>query len=345
MTQAPQLFPCTSQGLSRCFCIMLRRLFFYLAPAFLLAHAAYSTPTANTTALDTWHGPETVGEITAPAINEASGLAISQRTPELLWTHNDSGNEPVLYAIAPDGSFLGSVRIAGATNRDWEDIASYEIDGRAYLIAADIGDNNAIYPECVLYVIAEPDPAELSPARELVTTPERIIRYVYPDGPRDCESLAVDISEQAIYLISKRAQPPTLYRLPLFPADTGSRPLTAEELGPVNGISSPSGLLSRMSVPWGKWRAQPCSLDISPDGKIAALLTYGEVYLYERGNGEDWATAFARGGSSLAAHNLPQAEAICFALDGQSLYVTTEGSPAPLIRYTTRPTADTAQKQ
>jgi len=327
---------------------MTRRLFLYLATAFLFGHAGSSTPPPSAPVpiltLGAWHGPETVGQITEPAIDEASGLAISLRTEELLWTHNDSGNEPVLYGIAPNGRYLGSVRIEGAVNRDWEDIASYEINGRAYLIIGDIGDNNAVHPECVLYVIAEPDPAALSPTDELVATPERIIRYIYPDGLRDCESLAVDIRERAIYLISKRTQPPILYRLPLFPEDTGNRPLIAEELGPINGIPQPSGLLSRMSVPWGKWRAQPCSLDISTDGKTAALLTYGEVYLYERQDSEGWATTFARGGQALAAHNLPQAEAVCFAADGQSLYVTTEGSPAPLIRYTARPNTSSPQQ-
>jgi len=326
---------------------MIRRSFLYLATVLLFGHAGFPTPAPNTPApvptLGAWHGPETVGEITTAAINEASGLAISQHAAEILWTHNDSGNAPVLYAIDPRGNFLGSVRIEAAVNRDWEDISSYEVDGRAYLIAADIGDNNAVYPECVLYIVAEPDPAALSPARELVATPDRIIRYVYPDGPRDCESLAVDIHEGAIYLISKRTQPPILYRLPLFPEDTSDLPLIAEKLGPVNGIPTPSGLLSRMSVPWGKWRAQPCSLDISADGKTAALLTYGEVYLYKRQDAETWAAAFARGGQALAAHNLPQAEAICFSSDGQNLYVTTEGSPAPLIRYTARD-AYTAQQ-
>jgi len=351
MNSPPNCAPTRASDLTPVFCVITRRLFLCFGLVFLLGHAGCSTPTPNvpagTPTLGTWHGPETVGQITAPVINEASGLAISRRATEILWIHNDSGNEPVLYAIDPSGKTLGSVRIAGAVNRDWEDIASYEVDGRAYLIAADIGDNNAVHPECVLYIIAEPSPAELSPTRELVATPERIIHYVYPGGPRDCESLAVNIHEGAIYLISKRTQPPILYRLPLFPEGTSERRfITAEELGPVNGIAQPSGLLSRMSVPWGKWRAQPCSLDISLDGKTAAVLTYGEVYLYERQDGEAWAAAFARGGRALAAHNLPQAEAICFSSDAQTLYVTTEGSPAPLIRYTTNtttPDADTAQ--
>jgi len=338
---------------------MIRQLFSCFASILLLGGALGWTPAPSAPAtgatLETWRGPETIGQITEAAINETSGLAASLHTEGLLWAHNDSGNEPVLYTIGPSGDCLGSVRIEGAVNRDWEDIASYEIDGRAYLIIGDIGDNNAVHPECVLYVIAEPSPDELSPTRQLTVTPERVIRYVYPGGPRDCESLAVDSCERSIYLISKRTQPPILYRLPLFPEDTSKhpliaedtskRPLIAEELGPINGILQPSGLLSKMSVPWGKWRGQPCSLDISPDGKTAALLTYGEVYLYERQEGEDWASTFARGGHALAAHNLPQAEGLCFSRDGQSLYVTTEGSPAPLLRYTTRSTPDHAPKR
>ena len=32
-------------------------------------------------------------------IPESSGLALSRRTPGLLWTHNDSGNEPFIFAV------------------------------------------------------------------------------------------------------------------------------------------------------------------------------------------------------------------------------------------------------
>ena len=65
-----------------------------------------------------------------PANGEASGLAASRRTDGLIWTHNDSGGEPVLFALGTDGALRGKVRLEGVTNEDWEDLASGEIDGQ-----------------------------------------------------------------------------------------------------------------------------------------------------------------------------------------------------------------------
>lgn len=301
---------------------------------FIANGAACSTPPpAIATDIAGWHGPVTAGRITHETINEASGLAPSHRTAELLWINNDSGGEPVLYAVNTDGTYRGAVRINGAVNYDWEDVASYEIDGRSYLIAADVGDNYAKRAECVLYVIAEPDPAELDPAAELTVDPVRVIRYVYPGGPRDCENVAVDVAERAIYAVSKRTKPPVAYRLPLEPPSTDA-PVTVELVGDVNGIPEPTGPIAMLETTWGKYRAMPCSFDITPDGRHAVLLSYGEPYLYERRDGESWAEAFARDGVQLGSHGLPQAEGVCFSPDGRIIYVVTEGTPAPLLTYT-----------
>lgn len=317
------------------FAHMPRTLLAAAALLLIAASTACSTPPPRATPVTTagWHGPVTTATIRQTSIDEASGLAPSRRTKDLIWLNNDSGGEPVLYAINTDGTYRGAVRIKGATNYDWEDLASCEIAGRAYLIAADVGDNLAQRPECVLYVIAEPAAGELHPATELVVEPVRVIRYVYPGGPRDCENIAIDATERAIYLVSKRTKPPVAYRLPFEPAEATS-PLTAELVGNVNGIPEPTGPMALLSVPWGKWRASPCSLDISADGHRAVVLTYGEPYLYERRAGESWADAFARDGVQLGAHGLPQAEGVCFSPDGHLIYVVTEGTPAPLLTYT-----------
>lgn len=69
------------------------------------------------------------------AVRESSGLLLRGNT---LLTHNDSGNEPVLYEL--DTSSLEirrRVRITGFANTDWEDLAEDE----AYLYIADIGNN------------------------------------------------------------------------------------------------------------------------------------------------------------------------------------------------------------
>ena len=58
-----------------------------------------------------------------PGVPETSGLAVSRRTPGLLWTHNDSGNEAVLFAIDASGTDRGRVRLPIRT-RDWEDVSA-----------------------------------------------------------------------------------------------------------------------------------------------------------------------------------------------------------------------------
>jgi hypothetical protein len=39
-----------------------------------------------------------------PTKAEASGLALSRRTPGIIWSHNDSGHDAVLYALGSNGA-------------------------------------------------------------------------------------------------------------------------------------------------------------------------------------------------------------------------------------------------
>src|SRR5689334_12926657 len=88
-----------------------------IAVAALLTSAALSKP-GNTA------GPCAVTNRAMLAdVPEASGLTISRRHDGLLWTHNDSGNEPVLFAIDTSGRARGRVRVS-ARLRDWEDISA-----------------------------------------------------------------------------------------------------------------------------------------------------------------------------------------------------------------------------
>src|SRR5215203_986867 len=56
-------------------------------------------------------------------LREASGIAASRTQAGVFWMHNDSGSEPVLYRTNASGAILSAVRVAGATNVDWEDVA------------------------------------------------------------------------------------------------------------------------------------------------------------------------------------------------------------------------------
>jgi len=276
--------------------------------------------------------PVPAGRIVHAAATETSGLAASHRTSDLLWIHNDSAGQPVLYAIGTDGQLHGTVRVAGVKNNDWEDIASFELDGQAWLLIADTGDNKGIRKNCALYVSAEPDPAALSTDHELTATVAWRLPVVYPDSSHDCEAVAVDPREETVFLLTKRTQPPRLYSLPLHLPSDGRMPV-ANLVTHLNGIPQPDGEQKLLPVPTGRFRAFPTAMDIAPDRQSAAVLTYGDVLFFRRRPGESWSEAFGRHPEVLAPHGLPQAEALCFSRDGRDLYVTGEQKSQLLLRY------------
>ncbi len=279
-----------------------------------------------------WQGPETYARIESANTEETSGLAPSRLQDDILWSHNDSGDQPTLRAIDSQGKVRAIVTVRGARSVDWEDMASFTLDGVAYLIVSDIGDNNAVRTDGMFYVIREPTFTPIEHPQTLFVDIAWQIPLRYPNGPRDCESIAVDVQEEMIYLISKRTKPAVAYRLPLHAPNGDST--AAQRVGPLAGLRSARGLFASMNIPSGKWRAQPCAFDISADGRAAVVLTYGEVYLYSKTKSMSWSEAFAKEPLVIGSHGLPQAEAICFSNDAREIIVTTEGHPAPLLRYT-----------
>jgi hypothetical protein len=283
-----------------------------------------------------WRGPEVAGRL-PEAVTESSGLAASRRGAGLYWTHGDSGGEPVLTAIGADGALRGALRIAGVKNVDWEDLASFELDGKAWLLVADTGDNKAGRGECALLVVAEPDPAELDPAKELRARVAWRIPVLYPDGPRDVEAVAVDVREETVYLLAKRETPHGLYVLSLRPTPSGRPMQPMRRVGGLPAFPAAEGARALVPSPTGKYRPQPTGMDFSADGSAAVIVTYGDVLVYARGEGETWADALAKPGLALAPHGLAQAEAVAFGADREGraeLVVTSEGSGAKLLRYT-----------
>lgn len=276
--------------------------------------------------------PKSAGHITHAAASETSGIAASRRAKDLLWIHNDSSGQPVLYAIGTDGSLRGTVRVTGIKNIDWEDIASFELDGQAWLLIADTGDNSSSRKNCALYVIAEPDLTGIAPGQELTATVSWKIPVVYPDGARDCEAVAVDAREETVFLLTKRSTPPTLYALPLR-APISNQPVAATLVTPLRDIPQPNSRQKVLPTPTGRYRAQATGMDISPDRLSATVLTYGDVLRYRRRPGEPWSTVFSRPPEVLASHGLPQAEAACFSADSTSLFVTGERKNPLLLRY------------
>ena len=94
--------------------------------------------------------------ITDPELDEISGLAASRRTPGVYWVHNDAPRPARLVALDGGGKRRGSLRIDGVRAVDWEDISAYALDGKAWLLVADSGDNGKVRKDCELIAIVEP---------------------------------------------------------------------------------------------------------------------------------------------------------------------------------------------
>lgn len=301
-----------------------------LAAALLLVLTACSAPVEKA---PVFTGPLTAGTLTEPRSSEVSGLAASRRAPGILWAHEDSGGEPVLHAIAADGTPRGQIRLRGVENVDWEDVASFEMDGQAWLCVADVGDNFARRSFVRLHFVPEPALADFEGRGELTLAPSFTLRVAYEDGPRDCESVAIDPRERAVYLLSKREPVPRLYRLPLEKPDGAVA--VARKVGEVPHLPRPNALQLALPIPTGAYRACPCAMDFAADGSGAIVLTYGDTLYFPRRTGESWATALSRPPLVLGAHDLPQAEAACFDSSGRSVFVASEDEMR-LLRYDRR---------
>lgn len=264
------------------------------------------------------------GLVVSRQLDEISGLAASRAHDGVLWAHNDSGNPARLYAISTRGRLLARFDVEGAKNVDWEDISSFDLGGRHYLLLADTGDNGGHRREFVLYVFEEP-----STLADGVLRPRWSIHARWPDGPRDCEAVAVDAVLGQVLLISKKRVPPELFTLSL--ADPHGAVQEPRRIGRLADVPQADAELQQSDPKLAALFSQVTAADVSPDRSTLAVLTYGSVLFYRRAEGEDWADAVSRPPEAHDVPPIPQAEALTWSDGGAGLYGSGEFSPAPIF--------------
>ncbi|MDH3577306.1 MAG: hypothetical protein OEO71_05745 [Gammaproteobacteria bacterium] len=268
--------------------------------------------------------PVVIGRLEDPNIREASGLARSQREENVFWIINDNGAKEWVHAINPRGKRIGEFDLKKSDNVDWEDLASFSIDGKPYLLVADIGDNDAKRKSRTLYVVEEPVAAKNEKKKVAWQ-----VDFKYPDGPRDAESVAVDIENQRALVLTKRNTPPVLYEVPLHPAD--DKKVTAKWLGTIRSLPPPSRRDVEFAPKTNDWHWQPVGMDISADNLAAVILTYRAVYYYTRQPDQDWFDALNTRPRRVSLGNFRNAEAIAFGNDSRIVVVTGENKHSRLL--------------
>ena len=246
-------------------------------------------------------------------VPETSGIVASRAYPGVFWVHNDSGNAAELIAIDETANVLETLRVEGATNVDWEDIALLKREGENDLVyIGDIGDNLARESMGArssrggvmrIYRVEEPDPRA---ARATTAADSFDVRY--PARPYDCEAMFADPRTGDLYFITKDEMADVF---------VARAPFAAASMTTLEHVT-------RFSL------AIVTAADISDDATRMVVRNYGSVRVFDLGIAEPRFTgAFTTPSATPAFASL--AEAICFGATGYDLYTISEGSGARLF--------------
>lgn len=250
-------------------------------------------------------------------LNESSGITRSGRSADVFWTHNDSGGKSVLYAFDLKGKVLGTLRLTGAKNRDWEDMAigPGPKPKQPYLYVGDIGDNGRRRESISIYRVLEP--AKLNPDGDKTAAVEKF-EFTYPGTPHDAEAMFVHPKSGDLYIVTKtrRKEKPVVFKA-AAPHKAG----TSRELTKVRELDLPDDAV-------GSMLGRITGAAISPDGSRVVLCGYSISYegVLPK-NAKSFDEIFAQSWNPLNLGQRAQGEGATYAADGLTLIATSEGVP------------------
>lgn len=188
--------------------------------------------------------------LTDPAIVESSGLVA--RNGQMVTT-NDSGDQGRVFTVDTGGRTVGTTTWGEA--RDVEALAPLDGD----VLVGDIGDN-----------AAERDSVSILRVRvgagELEADAATAVELVYPEGPRDAETLMVDPVSGRVLIASKAVLGGALYEVPpdAVPPAAGApapvEPVRLREIGSVRAVATDGAFF--------------------PDGRHLVVRGYGSATVY-----------------------------------------------------------------
>jgi len=306
------------------------RLLVFSVPLGLVLPAAGCAQTSQHADPDQRPTLELVGEVEHPPVDEISGIVRSRWQENVWWVHNDSGDEPRLFAIDSTGSvhvapwhasdyasgaaadssskpLWPGVQLGAAAHIDYEDIAVE--DSTLYL--GDIGNNGNARRDLGIYVLREPFHYDRR------TRPLRHLPIKYPDQEAfparewhfDAEGLFVD--DGTLYVLTKHRKG---QQIDVSQGGTKLYRLDTEHTDHANPLT----LVDRHdTIP------PPTAAALSPSGDRLAVLGYSSVWIFPRPEDDThWLSTEPRR-ISLEAERSKQAEAVAWD-DSQTLRITNE---------------------
>jgi hypothetical protein len=268
-----------------------------------------------------------------PDLTENSAAAMSFGQPGVFFTINDSGNDPLLFALDTAGADRGVWRVQGATNVDWEAASVGPCGANRAIIPAvampdecvyigDTGDNSEKRTSRVIYRVPEPRAQRAGFTGDVEA---EALRYRYPDGAHDVEAMYVPPNGE-IYLITKRPRRDAAGRLRpalvfMLPPDAWGKP------GPVVAQLVDSLPIVPGSAPL----RYITDAALASDAHTLAVRTYAQVFTFAA----DPTTGRVRGAIPPAVCNIVAldvwpGEGITWLDRSNRLLLTSEGRNSPL---------------
>ena len=237
--------------------------------------------------------PQSWCTVDDPRLAELSGLAVVEGG---VWAMADGGRRIQLHRLDPDTCAVVDSRTATVDPYDAEDLA---VGPDGALWVGDTGDNDQRRDTVALIVV----PARGEPV---------LHRLTYPDGPHDAEALLVD-ARGVPTVITKSVgmagvyQPEGLLRgagpTPLVHVTDVALPSSTTQGGPIGGLGT-------RTVTGGA---------VSADGRVVALRTYTDAWLFPVPHDGGVADALRGTPVQVPLPGEPQGEALAFAADGTLL--------------------------